>query len=113
MVTAAGRSARGQPGLAKRARRALVAPAIAESQELPKITKGTVELRLRAAAGSQDRGLAGGALLGHVQYDFSVKLEGHPPVPFGRIAFTVGPPPQGKVSEVTVQTFPPFTRLDL
>jgi hypothetical protein len=84
-----------------------------DSQDLSKSASEPVSLRLRAASTSHDRGLAGGAALAGVQYDFSIQVGAEPPIPFGRIAFSVDPPPRGKVSEIKANVFPPFTSLTL
>jgi hypothetical protein len=64
-----------------------------------------VDVRLRAMAVSHPRTVAGGSVLGHVEYEFFLAPHGETPTPFGRIGFSVDPPPHGKVSEPYVKVF--------
>ena len=61
-----------------------------------------VAIRLRAVATSHPGTVAGGAALKEVQYTFSIAADGQEVV-LGRVGFSVGLPPRGKVSEVKVE----------
>jgi hypothetical protein len=61
-------------------------------------------IRVRATALSHEATVAGGRTLQHVQYEFSA-FTPHGEVKLGRVELTVGKPPGGRVSDVSVTQF--------
>src|SRR3954470_11832123 len=83
-----------EPRLAEQRRRDLPAPPPGQGE----LAGGDVPLV--AVATSHDRTVAGGAALPHVEYTFNVGGN-----TVGKIAFSVGRPPAGKVSDPKITRF--------